>query len=112
MNAIGLLLKEHNNKPFQKLKTSRRELFEEIERSELGTLPGQKYELKKFLNVKVQFNYHIEVREDRHYYSVPWRYKGKRVTVIYTERIVEVYHNNLRIAFHPAGPQAKQVLNY
>jgi len=53
-----------------------------------------------FLSLKVQYNYHIELREDRHYYSVPWQYKGKQVTVIYTDSVVEIYHKHIRIALH------------
>jgi len=98
--AMRELLEKHNNTPFQRLRVSRRQLFEDIERSDLKPLPITRYEFKKFLNLKVQFNYHIELREDRHYYSVPWQYKGKRVRVVYTTSIVEIYHDNIRIAFH------------
>ena len=52
------------------------------------------------LDLKVQFNYHIELREDRHYYSVPWRLKGTRVQVLYNDRMVEIYHDHLRVAAH------------
>jgi transposase len=48
----------------------------------------------------VQFNYHIQLRDDMHYYSVPYRYRGKQVLVIYTDTIVEIFSNNQRIAFH------------
>lgn len=98
--AIWELLDRHNNMRFQRLEKSRRQLFEEIEKPTLKPLPAHRYEPRRFLNLKVQFNYHIEIREDRHYYSVPWRYKRKRVQVIYTYRAVEIYHDNLRIAFH------------
>ena len=98
--AIWKLLEKHNNMSFQRLNVSRRQLFEDIEESELKPLPMTRYEFKKFLNLKVQFNYHIELREDRHYYSVPWQYKGKRVQIMYTTTIVEIYHDNIRIAFH------------
>lgn len=99
--AIREQLEIHNNMHFQRMKTSRWELFNEIEKDVLRLLPAQKYEWKNFLNLKVQFNYHIEVREDRHYYSVPWQYTGKRVTVVYTANTVEIYNSvNERIAFH------------
>ena len=98
--AIWELLEKHNNMRFQRLEKSRQQLFEEIEKPALKPLPPQRYERKTFLNLKVQFNYHIELREDLHYYSVPWEYKGKRVKVVYTSRVVEIYHDNLRIAFH------------
>ena len=96
--SIRELLEIHNNKKFQKMEISRWQLFDETEKEALKPLPTKKYEFKKFLKLKVQFNYHIELREDRHYYSVPYQYVGKRVTVIYTTTMVEIYHNNLRIA--------------
>lgn len=98
--AIRDLLEKHNNTSFQRIKMSRRELFNEIEKNALKPLPLREYELKEFRRLKVASNYHIEIREDSHYYSVPWQYKGKDVTVIYTASEVEVYHKGLRIALH------------
>ena len=98
--AIRDLLEEHNNTPFQRIKMSRRDLFDEIEKTTLKPLPLKRYELKEFRRAKVPCNYHIEIREDNHYYSVPWQYKGKDVTVIYTASTVEVYHKSIRIALH------------
>jgi transposase len=40
------------------------------------------------------------LREDYHYYSVPWQLKGKRVRVIYDERNVAIYYDNVRIVQH------------
>ena len=69
--AIGPLLEEHNNKTFQRLRISRRELFERTERSALRPLPSERYPMKETRWVTVQFNYHVELREDLHYYSFP-----------------------------------------
>jgi len=98
--AILPLLGRHNDKPFQRLGVSRRELFEEIEKSELKDLPVERYPLKYFKKLKVQINYHIELREDWHYYSVPWQLKGKRVRVIYDDRNVAIYYDNTRVVQH------------
>ena len=98
--AIWENLETHNNTMFQRMKISRWELFNETEKGALKPLPAEKYELRGFLNLKVQFNYHIAFSPDTHYYSVPWQNKGKRVTVIYTATSVEIYHKNIRIAFH------------
>jgi transposase len=99
-SAIMELLEIHNNKQFQRMKVSRWELFNETEKHMLKPLPCCRYELRGFLNLTVQFNYHILFSPDTHYYSVPWRYKGKRVNVLYTSESVELYHKNIRIAFH------------
>lgn len=98
--AIGQRLEVHNNTPFQRMKMSRRQLFDEIEKDLLIPLPPQRYECKSFLTLKVQGNYHIELREDGHYYSVPYQYRGKQVNVIYTEQTVEIYYRHIRIALH------------
>ena len=98
--AIGPLLDKHNATRFQRLPYSRRELFDRIERAALQPLPAERFELMQTLDLKVQFNYHIELREDRHYYSVPWRLKGTRVQVLYNDRMVEIYHDHLRVAAH------------
>ena len=77
-----------------------------IERAALQPLPAERFELMQTLDLKVQFNYHIELREDRHYYSVPWRLKGTRVQVLYNDRMVEIYHDHLRVAAHQCARTA------
>jgi len=98
--AMREKLEEHNNMPFQRMKISRRELFNEIEKDALGKLPHLRYKLKEFRFLKVPSNYHIELREDNHYYSCPWQLRGKRVMLIYTQSTVEIYHQNMRVALH------------
>ena len=98
--AISELLDQHNTKPFQRLRISRRQLFEKIEKSVLKLLPKERYTIKQSKELTVQFNYHIELREDRHYYSVPWQLKGKRVRVVYDDRNVAIYYDNVRIVQH------------
>lgn len=65
--AIWVLLERHNNKQFQRLKISRRGLFEKIEKAALKALPKERYAIKQCRELTVQFNYHVELREDRHY---------------------------------------------
>jgi len=98
--AIRPLVDAHNATRFQRLPYSRRQLFDRIEREALQPLPATRFELMQTLDLKVQFNYHIELRQDRHYYSVPWRLKGTRVQVLYNDRTVEIYHDHLRVAVH------------
>jgi len=98
--AISDLLDEHNTTPFQRLDISRRQLFEKIEKQILKPLPKQRYAIKQSKDLTVQFNYHIELREDRHHYSVPWQLKGKRVRAVYDDRNVAIYYDNVRIVQH------------
>ena len=98
--AIAELLEKHNNRKLTKLQISRRDLFNEIEKDELKTLPSEQYPLKYFETHKVGPDYHIILSADKHYYSVPWQLKGKRVKVIYDERNVAVYFEGRREAQH------------
>ncbi|MCI0549921.1 MAG: IS21 family transposase, partial [Anaerolineae bacterium] len=99
--AIRHELAPYNAKPMQKLKVSRKQLFDQIEKSALKPLPAEKYVLRKFKRLTAQFNYHVYLSEDRHYYSVPYRYRGKQVVVFYTDAIVEMFYKNQRLACHP-----------
>jgi transposase len=79
---------------------SRRELFEEIEKPVLRPLPAEGYCLREYVRMKAQFNYHVYLKADRHYYSVPYRYRGNHVDVFFSEKTLEIYHKNERIAIH------------
>ena len=100
--AIGPLLEQHNGRRFQRLPYSRRELFEQIERHTLAPLPQHHFPLQQTREVTVQFNYHIELREDRHHYSVPWQLRSRdprtKVKLLYDERTVSIYYDNVRLA--------------
>jgi transposase len=98
--AIAELNQEHNNTPFQRLDTTRQKLFLEVEAGELKPLPAKRYEFKSFCYPTVAFNYHVYLSEDRHYYSVPYRYRGKKVKVAYTASEVYIIYDNRRIASH------------
>jgi transposase len=93
-------LEKYNARPMQKLNVSRRQLFNDIEKAALKPLPRQKYVIRRFKRLKAQFNYHIYLREDKHYYSLPYRYRGQQILVIYTDTVVELFYKNRRIASH------------
>jgi transposase len=99
-DAIWIELEEINNTPFQRRNISRRELFNDIEKNELQPLPKERYEIRRYQISKVEFNHHIYLREDKHYYSVPYQYTGQKVKILYTDRNVEIYRDNVRIALH------------
>ena len=99
-NALWKMLDAYNRKNFQGRDYSRQHLFDEVEKHHLKPLPVGSYELKNFCQVKVHYNHHLFLKEDKHYYSVPFQYTGKLVMVAYTNRIVDIYYNNKRIATH------------
>lgn len=96
--ALAAKLAELNERGFQKLDGSRRSWFFELERDALKPLPPSRYELAYYKKATVHKDYHVEL--ERHYYSVPHRYVGKRVELRYTQRTVEIYHQGKRIASH------------
>jgi transposase len=99
-------LEDYNNKPMQRPKLSRRALFNEIEKDALKSLPNELYEIRHYKRLKVQFNYHVYLSEDKHYYSVPYRARGKYVDLFFTVKTVEIYENNTRIAVHVRSRKA------
>lgn len=99
-NAIAELLEIHNSLPLQKRKENRWELFEQGEKSLLQPLPQERYELKDYQQSKVMKNCHIQLHKDSHYYSVPYKYIGQLVKVVYTNSHVGIYCKGERIAYH------------
>ena len=96
--AIAVLLEDLNNRPMRHVGKSRRELFEQIERTELSPLPPAPFEYAEWKSAKVHPDYHVEV--DGTFYSVPHGLIGRRVDVRLTHRVVEVFHDHKRIASH------------
>ena len=111
--ALWGLLEEHNNKAFQRLKISRRELFERTERGALKSLPAVRYPMKTTKWVTVQFNYHVELREDLHYYSVPYYLYQKepktKMKMVYDDRIVALYYDYPEVLEMPKFPEKLHV---
>ena len=107
--AILAALTEHNNALLRGRNYSRRQQFEDIERAALMPLPPLRYELKRHLYATVAKNGHIGLGPDKHYYSVPYRFIGRKVKVLYSRHSVEIYFNYERIALHK---RTKSPYNY
>lgn len=96
-----------NNKPYKNTVYSRLYFYEQQERSMLKALPAEPLSIKKVTILTVQRNYHVQLREDYLYYSVPYQYVGKKVKVLYDSHVVEAYYDHNRIALHIRKPHAK-----
>lgn len=59
------------------------------------------YELKAQAIVTVMKNGHVRMSEDAHYHSVPCKYIGKKVKILYTSSLVEIYYRYEKLAEHP-----------
>lgn len=101
--AIALSLEAHNNALFKGRDYSRRGQFEEVERKELSALPIYRYELRQQVFATVMKNGHVCISSDKHYYSVPYRFIGKKVKILYNSTQVEIFYKYERIALHTRG---------
>jgi len=96
--AIRELLVELNDRPFEKIAGTRRQLFETLDRPALKPLPATRYEIAEWSRPKVNIDYHIEV--DGHFYSVPFSLIHHHVDVRRTSTTVEVLFKGTRVWTH------------
>lgn len=106
---IRILLEQHNNTPLAGREYSRRQRFEEFEKEALQPLPVLSYELRKQVNVTVLRTGYVMLNTDKHYYSVPFSYIGKKVKVLYSKSFVEIFYRYELIAAHK---RVKSRFNY
>jgi transposase len=96
--AVRKLLDRLNDRPMRRLKKSRRQLFEELERAALKPLPAKPYELAQWEQPRVDHDYHVEFEDN--FYSVPYGLLNEVVEVRATESVVEILFKNRRITSH------------
>ncbi|MDD2791506.1 MAG: IS21 family transposase [Sulfurimonas sp.] len=96
---INELLDGYNNKVIKRLGKSRTELFYELDEPMLHPLRANHYIFKEFKTATVGVDYHIELEGSG--YSVPFKYLGKKVDVVYTSTSVTISHEGSIIANHP-----------
>ena len=77
---------------------SRRELFTSAERAALKPLPALPFVVAAWKRARVGMDYHIEFQ--RHRYSVPYHLARKEVMIKSTEKLIEVFCDNERVASH------------
>lgn len=98
-SAIAERLAMLNARPMQSYDgASRDELFSRIDKPALRPLPDKPFVYAHWKIARVSLDYHIQL--EHHYYSVPYRFARKEVQLRVTEKIVEIFHNNERIASH------------
>lgn len=97
--AIKEPLRLLNERHFQGRPFSRKDLFEE-EMASLKPLPEHPFEIMQFRMGAVMKNCHVQLTEDCHYYSVPFRYIGEKVKIAYNSHEVRIYLKGTQIAYH------------
>ena len=95
---IRELLKRLNSRKFNKLDTTRKDLFETIDKPSLKPLPPIPYEYTQQKYARVNIDYHIEV--DGHFYSVPYQLRTQQVDVRLKAFTLDVLYKNRRIVTH------------
>ncbi|MGL5978661.1 MAG: IS21 family transposase, partial [Erysipelotrichaceae bacterium] len=91
-------LEKINQKKFSKKPGSRSESFRTIEQEYLNPLPCNPFELCTWKVAKVQANAHIAL--ERKYYSVPYQWIGKEVSLKITDDFIRIYANNQLLCEH------------
>jgi transposase len=96
--AISKRLTTLNNQSFQKMKTSRHELYKTIDKPALKPLPPHRYQYAEWKRAKIHIDYHFVF--DDHFYSVPHQYIHQEVEIRSTAKSVECFCKSQRIAAH------------
>ncbi len=74
------------------------QVFETEEKKELKTLPETDFKLVKVGTRKVYHDCHVYI--EYNYYSVPFEYVSKEVSIELSDSLVRVYYENKEIAIH------------
>jgi transposase len=99
--AIGELVTDLNARPMRRLGVSRRDLFLELDKPALKSLPVEPYEYAEWRVRRVGLDYHVDI--DGHYYSVPHRLIREQLDARITARTIELFRKGERVAVHMRG---------
>lgn len=80
--------------------STRWDIFVEYEKPRMRPLPERMYRFRMRKEVKLSNTYHVCVGDERHFYSVPFKYVGQKVSVMWDAEYVEVFVGDDRVAFH------------
>lgn len=98
--AIQECMLKHNQRRMQQYGCTREERFLAIDQPNLRPLNPNPYQVEYETMLTVCDNSHVYLGCDKHYYSVPYKYIGKRAKVIYTRDVVSVYIDGEKVAVH------------
>ena len=112
--AIRKSLEDFNDRKLSGRKESRRELFEEVEKGFLQPLPDIRYQMKARKTATVLKNSYVML--NKHHYSMPKEYIGKRVDIIYDADTLQIFHGLKLVTVHgrddtPYGYTQKEAHN-
>ena len=90
----------HNQTRMQQKPYCREEKFLSDEKHLLSALPTEAFEIKYYREYKVNNNNHIYLTQDKHYYSVPYKWIGQQAKVIYTRTMVRIFVKGELVSTH------------
>lgn len=96
--AIRELVDQLNDRPMRGWGTTRRALYEQVDRPALQPLPPTPYEYAEWKRCRVNLDYHVEI--EKHFYSVPFRLLRQEVEARLTAKTVEIFHRGALVATH------------
>ena len=96
--AILKSLEAFNNRKLTGRRESRRMLFDELEAECLHPLPEARFQMKSRKSVTVQRNSYVVL--NKHHYSMPKEYIGKRVEIIYDADTLDIFHGLKLVTTH------------
>lgn len=96
--TIREALDQFNAQRMSGRKESRTDRFKNIEQECLRPLPSVRYQLKERRTATVMRNSYVTL--NKHHYSVPTKYVGKRVDMVYDADTVSIYHGFRLITTH------------
>jgi transposase len=101
--AIRELVDQLNDRPMRGWGTTRRALFEQLDRPALLPLPPTSYEYAEWKRCRVSLDYHVEIA--KHFYSVPFQLLRQEVEARITAKTVEIFHHGKLVANHLRSPR-------
>ena len=96
--AILKSLESFNGRKLTRRKESRRELFDTLEKECLRPLPARLHQMKQRTVATVMRNSYVTL--NKHHYSVPTKYVGKRVDLVYDADTIDIYHGFSHVTTH------------
>ena len=101
--SVSKALADFNAAPFQKREGSRKEVYENEEKTYLRKLPDIPYEIAEWIyGRKVNLDCHVVYAKNR--YSCPYQHVGKAVDLKVSDSSVEIWRKGHRLATHTKFP--------
>lgn len=96
--AILKSLKAFNDRKLTRRKETRRQLFDSLEADTLRPLPAMRFQMKERTFATVRRDSYVTL--NKHHYSVPVKYIGKRVELVYDADTINIYHGFTHVTTH------------